>query len=143
MTQTDKLITKAINGLDWKTIVSLHIASKNILFSKDEMMKELKEKILFMIEGNVRQLKTKYWIINYRVSTDKDRKMNKQLEVFYIASGMTCEMNNDITEIKEHNLDMSTELRALNGMMERALAKEEYELCAIIRRRIKAIVDKR
>lgn len=142
MTKTDKLIMNAIKGLDWKTIVSLHIASRSILISKEEMMKDLKDKILFLIEGNIRQLKTKYWIINYRVSKEKDRKMNKQLDVFYVASGITCEMNDDITEMVEHNLDMSTELHVLKGMMERALLREEYELCAIIRRRIKSIVDK-
>jgi hypothetical protein len=133
-----KLIETAIKGLDWKAIMEFY-NSKTFVESDgrktsrhiESVRKELKDLVHFVIESHMEEVQHDQWIIFWR---------NERLDIAFVPTRSSSHSKEEPPiEVEEMDMD-DMEKEALEELLEKNTKEENYELCAVIRDRLKQIV---
>lgn len=142
MENYSKAIDSAINKIDWDIVKMFYrelesiSQKKKVVFrakSVPEIKRDLKDLIKFAIEGNCKELRHDHWIISWN---DNYKTGTFSLEVFFIASKASAMDEFNAPEVEDELDPDMVEKGVLEEMLVKSVKEENYELSAVIHRRL-------
>jgi hypothetical protein len=140
MDSLKKMVDLVLKKLNWNLVMEYY-ASNDMKtkagkrYSPEAVKKELRDLIKFMMDTNASELHHDPWIIFWNPGNESTKT---RLEVAFVPT-KAVSMGEEIVEAEEILTEDEMERIALESLLEKNLATENYELCAVLRDRLKRL----
>ena len=135
-------VKKIIESLDWDTITDSINKVSVLKYTKEKLKIKLDSSINFLLVNNLTELACDFWLIRWKGGVNKSNEgLNGNLKIYFtfMMSDTTLKDNEIIIAPKPSPGE--TEVRILQGLLTKAIAAENYELCAIIKQQMMKLID--
>lgn len=133
----------ALKNLNWDLITET--ACKNgIPVTKENLMSKLADSIHFLQSNNLTEIVSEHWLIKWKPGKENAKNnLCGNLEVFFIYQYAKASYKaNQKTDIVTEDIAQK-EFKVLHAMLTKAIAVENYELCAVIKSRMMNLIEKK